>query len=103
VSHLSQGDRRSTTGFCSCQVCGGPVTQAHRFCSRRCFGLGQRRISEAEVVRIIAARLCGIEWGKIATEVGTSVSTIQRPLRRAQAPVELPPWIRREAADRNSP
>jgi hypothetical protein len=80
-----------------CQVCAGPVTHrgvARRFCSTRCSGLGARRLG--------AARLLRIEWRIIAAELQVSVSTVQRLLLRAGAPISLPAWIRREA-DRNAP
>jgi hypothetical protein len=103
--HPSPCDR-SRRQLPPCQICGDPVEHravARRFCSPRCSGRGHRRIGEDQIVRIIAARSLQIEWATIGRERGASTSTLQRSLRRAQAPIRLPRWIKRENSSQREP
>ena len=90
----------------ACDTCGRPIARhqckragdASKFCSLACAGIGRRRLGEDEVLLIVTARRLGVTWPTIAAELGCSVSTLQRSLRRAQAPVRLPRWVEREVS-----
>jgi hypothetical protein len=94
----------NSQGSLSCQVCGRAIGRppcrrdgdALKFCGLKCSGIARRVVHPDELTRIVAARSLRITWPTIAAELGCSVNSVQRAVRRAQAPLRLPAWLERE-------
>jgi Homeodomain-like domain-containing protein len=95
----------------ACQTCARPIARHPckrtgdqlRYCGLACSGRAKRRVGEDEILRIVTARHCGITWPTIARELGCSVNTVQRAVRRAGTPIRLPRWIERENSGQREP